>query len=125
MGSVFKLWGNFKCKDTSHNFVAADNTFKFTWFISVILSEFGAFSGGGGETRIIERVQNNYIYVLQNGTKVESAEPREDLKVHEVITTTTTTSAPPPATSEQPGYEGSAVADDDFWEADYTEDTGK
>merc|ERR1711972_1021820 len=58
----------------------------------VILSEFGAFSGGGGETRIIERVQNNYIYVLQNGTKVESAVPREDLKVHEVITTTTTTS---------------------------------
>jgi len=71
-------------------------------------------------------VQNNYIYVLQNGTKVESAEPREDfLKVHEVVTTTTTASAPPPAISEQPDYEGSAVADDDFWEADYTEDTGK
>ena len=45
--------------------------------------------------------------------------------MHEVITTTTTTSAPPPAISEQPGFEGSAVADDDFWEADYTEDTGK
>merc|ERR1719193_2682256 len=89
----------------------------------VILSEFGAFSGGGGETRIIER--NNYIYVLQNGTRVESAEPREDLKVHEVPSTTstvtTTTSAPPLAISEEPDYEGSAPADD-FWEADYTED---
>ena len=27
-----------------------------TLSISVILSEFGAFSGGGGETRIIEKV---------------------------------------------------------------------
>ena len=70
-------------------------------------------------------LQNNYIYVLQNGTRVESAEPREDLKVHEVpstaTTVTTTTSAPPLAISEEPDYEGSAPADD-FWEADYTED---
>merc|ERR1719320_56032 len=55
----------------------------------VILSEFGAFSGGDGETRIIER--NNYIYVMPDGTRVESEVPREDLKVHMVPPTTTTT----------------------------------
>merc|ERR1719464_307080 len=56
----------------------------------VILSEFGAFSGGDGETRIIER--NNYIYVMPDGTRVESEVPRDDLKVHQIPATTTTTS---------------------------------
>jgi len=55
----------------------------------VILSEFGAFSGGGGETRIIEK--NNYIYVMPDGSRVESEEPRDDLKMHEVPSTATTT----------------------------------
>merc|ERR1719193_2187652 len=55
----------------------------------VILSEFGAFSGGGGETRIIEK--NNYIYVMPDGSRVESEEPRDDLKRHEVSSTAATT----------------------------------
>ena len=80
----------------------------FTSSISVILSEFGAFSGGGGETTIIEKVscftfigwfeyweqpflQNNYIYVMPDGSRVESEEPRDDLKIHEVSSTAPTT----------------------------------
>ena len=34
--------------------------------ISVILSEFGAFSGGGGETRIIEKVSSFTLFGWNN-----------------------------------------------------------
>ena len=45
-----------------------------------------AFSGGGGETRIIEKNNYNYIYVMLDSSRsrVESEEPRDDLKLHEV-----------------------------------------
>jgi len=89
----------------------------------VILSEFGAFSGGGGETRIIER--NNYIYVMPDGTRVESEVPREDLKVHQVPATTSTTTISSSAPIMSDDVEGSALADDYSiqWEEDYKEDT--
>ena len=41
---IFPLFGNFES------------------LISVILSEFGAFSGGGGETRIIEKVSSFTLF---------------------------------------------------------------
>ena len=45
-----------------------------------------AFSGGGGATRIIEKNNYNYIYVMLDSSRsrVESEEPRDDLKLHEV-----------------------------------------
>ena len=45
-----------------------------------------AFSGGGGETRIIEKNNYNYIYVMLDSSRsrVRSEEPRDDLKLHEV-----------------------------------------
>ena len=56
------LWANSKHRDASRINVAVHNTL-LPWCISVILSEFGAFSGGGGET-IIERVRVKYYTLL-------------------------------------------------------------
>ena len=36
-------------------------------------------------------LQNNYIYVMSDGSRVESEEPRDDLKKHEVSPTASTT----------------------------------
>ena len=36
-------------------------------------------------------LQNNYIYVMPDGSRVESEEPRDDLKMHEVSPTASTT----------------------------------
>ena len=36
-------------------------------------------------------LQNNYIYVMPDGSRVESEEPRDDLKMHEVSSTAATT----------------------------------
>ena len=56
------LWANSKHRDASRINVAVHDTL-LPWCISVILSEFGAFSGGGGET-IIERVRVKYYTLL-------------------------------------------------------------
>ena len=65
-------------------------------------------------------LQNNYIYVMPDGSRVESEEPRDDLKTHEVSSTATTTTKF--VSSESSISEG---ANEDFeleWE-DIKEDT--
>ena len=70
-------------------------------------------------------LQNNYIYVMPDGTRVESEVPREDLKVHQVPATTSTTTVSTSAPIISDDVEGSALADDYSiqWEEDYKEDT--
>ena len=66
-------------------------------------------------------LQNNYIYVMPDGTKKEFDEPQENLKVHQVpsppttIVTTSTDTVVPPAISESGG-------DDWEWEEGFQED---
>ena len=65
-------------------------------------------------------MQNNYIYVMPDGTKKEFDEPQENLKVHQVpsppttIVTTSADTAAPPAKNDPTEWE---------WEEGFTKDT--
>ena len=65
---------------------------KFNNQFSVILYEFGAFSGGGGGTTIVEK----HIYHYSNGTEVEGDAPlvKDETVVLGSSSTSTTTPLP-------------------------------